>query len=75
MRWRMWSPTHHLDFPPGFRRTVEVMWMASRRPESLMYLLQDEIVLVRRAPPCSSPPPLLLPGRALRCARGLPPRT
>jgi hypothetical protein len=41
----MWSPNHHLEFPVGFRKTVATMIMASRRPESLMYLLHDEIVL------------------------------
>ena len=41
----MWSPKHHLEFPVGFRKTVATMIMASRRPESLMYLLHDEIVL------------------------------
>ena len=22
VRWKMWSPSHHLDFPIGFRKTV-----------------------------------------------------
>lgn len=47
VRWKMWVPRPevHLQFPRAFRRTVEVMLMGSRRPESLLYLLQDEIVL------------------------------
>ena len=45
VRWKMWSPNHHSEFPVGFRKTVNTMIMASRRPESLMYLLHDEIVL------------------------------
>ena len=45
VRWKMWQPnqTHRL-FPIGFQQAVMAMIMASRRPESLMYLLQDEIV-------------------------------
>ena len=45
VRWKMWSPDNHLGFPLGFRRAVTTMMMGSRRPESLLYLLQDEIVL------------------------------
>lgn len=45
VRWRMWSPKYHQSFPFGFRETVKTMIMASRRRESLMYLLQDEVVL------------------------------
>ena len=44
VRWKMWQPAAHLAFPLGFRTAVLTMIMASRRPESLMYLLQDEIV-------------------------------
>jgi len=46
VRWKMWSPSaevHHA-FPAGFRATVVTMLLASRRPESLLYLLQDEIL-------------------------------
>jgi hypothetical protein len=50
VRWRMWSPSNHLSFPPAFQQTVKTMIMASRRPESLMYLLQDELVLFIRNP-------------------------
>jgi len=45
VRWKMWSPDNHLGFPLGFRRAVTTMMIGSRRPESLLYLLQDEIVL------------------------------
>ena len=41
----MWSPNNHLLFPTRFQDAVKTMIMASRRTESLMYLLQDEIVL------------------------------
>lgn len=44
VRWRMWSPAKHADFPVGFQKAAETLLMASRRPESLVYLLQDEIV-------------------------------
>jgi len=45
VRWKMWSPEVHTSFPAGFQKTVLTMVMASRRPESIMYRLQDEIVL------------------------------
>ena len=44
IRWKMWSPNNHLLFPTPFQDVVKTMIMASRRTESLMYLLQDEIV-------------------------------
>jgi hypothetical protein len=40
----VWSPEEHLNFPIGFQDAVKTMIMASRRPESLMYSLQDDIV-------------------------------
>ena len=45
IRWRMWQPKPaiHFAFPLGFQAAVLTMIMASRRPESLMYLLQDEV--------------------------------
>ncbi len=47
VRWRMWNPSPETmaAFPLGFQRAVLTMMCASRRPESLMYLLQDEIVM------------------------------
>mmetsp|Transcript_33288 Transcript_33288/g.78194 ORF Transcript_33288/g.78194 Transcript_33288/m.78194 type:complete len:241 (-) Transcript_33288:139-861(-) len=45
VRWLMWKPTVHHLFPPQFKDVVKTMMMASRRPESPMYLLQDEVVL------------------------------
>jgi len=43
--WKMWQPNQvHRSFPLGFQDAVKTMIMASRRPESLMYLLQDEII-------------------------------
>jgi len=45
VRWRMWSPEVHRTFPTGFQKAVMTMVMASRRPESLLYSLQDEIIL------------------------------
>ena len=45
VRWRMWSPNSHHDFPVGFKEAVMTMLMGCRhRPDSLLYLLQDEIV-------------------------------
>lgn len=44
VRWKLWSPEVHCQFPFGFRRAVMTMIMASRRPESVMYLLHDYIV-------------------------------
>ena len=45
VRWKMWQPNDtHRTFPVGFQKSVMTMIMASRRTESLMYLLQDEIV-------------------------------
>ena len=44
VRWQMWSPNAHPRFPAGFQRAVEAMLMASRRPESIVYLLHDYIV-------------------------------
>ena len=45
VRWKMWQPNEiHRTFPVGFQKAVMTMIMASRREESLMYLLQDEIV-------------------------------
>ena len=41
----MWCPDSHAAFPPAFQEAVKTMLMASRRPESIMYLLQEEIVL------------------------------
>ena len=46
VRWRRWSPApevHHA-FPRGFRETVITLLAGSRRPESLLYLLQDEVI-------------------------------
>ena len=45
----------HGDFPVGFQRTVLTMLMASRRAESHLYLLQEEIVLFIM---CALPVPL-----------------
>ena len=46
VKWRRWSPSQHvhLSFPLGFRRAVRTLLMGSRRPESLLYLLQDEVL-------------------------------
>ena len=41
----MWCPASHAGFPPAFQEAVKTMLMASRRPESIVYLLQEEIVL------------------------------
>jgi hypothetical protein len=61
VRWRMWqpNPATHRAFPLGFQAAVMAMIMASRRPESLMYLLQDEVRV--RPPPRRVPTPLLPP--------------
>lgn len=41
VRWKMWQPSDvHRSFPIGFQKTVMTMIMGSRRPESLLYLLQ-----------------------------------
>jgi len=41
VRWKMWQPNDvHRSFPVGFQKTAMTMIMASRRTESLMYLLQ-----------------------------------
>mmetsp|Transcript_39932 Transcript_39932/g.125245 ORF Transcript_39932/g.125245 Transcript_39932/m.125245 type:complete len:350 (-) Transcript_39932:144-1193(-) len=45
VRWKMWSPCVHAQFPLGFREAVRTVLMGSRRTESLLYLLQDEIIL------------------------------
>ena len=44
VRWKMWQPAPalHRAFPCGFQKAVLTMMCASRRPESLVYLLQDE---------------------------------
>ena len=44
VRWRMWTPQVHADFPPPFRRAVLTMLMGTRRAESLLYLLDEELV-------------------------------
>lgn len=72
VRWKMWSPEVHHAFPVGFQQAVMTMIMASRRPESHMYRLQDEIVLfimytprgpssAAPAAPCSEPRSGVLP--------------
>ena len=48
VRWRMWNPEVHSTFPIGFQQAVMTMILASRRPESPMYRLQDE---ARNGPP------------------------
>ena len=68
VRWQMWSPTKQLGFPIGFQRAVLTMMMASRRPESLVYLLQDEVSsrspeTPRHVAHCADPP------RRSACAR------
>lgn len=41
VRWKMWQPNEvHRSFPIGFQKTAMTMIMGSRRPESLLYLLQ-----------------------------------
>ena len=40
----MWTPQVHADFPPPFRRAVLTMLMGTRRAESLLYLLDEELV-------------------------------
>ena len=40
----MWTPQVHADFPPPFRRAVLTMLMGTRRVESLLYLLDEELI-------------------------------
>lgn len=44
VRWKMWNPDVHAHFPRGFRRAAEAMLMASRRRESVVYLLHDYVI-------------------------------
>eukprot|EP00908_Phaeocystis_cordata_P019746 Transcript_31344.p1 GENE.Transcript_31344~~Transcript_31344.p1 ORF type:complete len:306 (+),score=108.01 Transcript_31344:61-918(+) len=44
VRWKMWTPQVHAEFPPPFRRAVLTMLLGTRRAESLLYLLDEELV-------------------------------
>lgn len=46
VRWKLWSPHGHVHtaFPVGFRRAARTLLLGSRRPESWLYLLQDEVI-------------------------------
>ena len=46
VRWKLWSPHRHVHtaFPVGFRRAARTLLLGSRRPESWLYLLQDEVI-------------------------------
>jgi hypothetical protein len=75
VRWKMWAPEVHEQFPPSFRAAVTTMLMASRRPESLMYLLHDYSAprLLRAAAhtaSCHAPTPMVCRVLSLLAAGG-----
>ena len=91
VRWRMWQPEVHLQFPEGFRRAVMTMLTAARfREESPLYLLHDYIVhfimnkcswdawkdcMVAPPPPQPKKSKLLRQGASTQAISTLSPRT